>query len=94
MVDSECDICYKTLERPEKILIIEKQTVQIPDSVKKLKLNGTYCEECFREILNNMSLDDVYIFSKYYSVYYCSYMGSILKLINSKLVQYVDQLKK
>lgn len=89
---TECDLCNKTLQSDEKIVVSLKMQDNIPDFIIEKHWDKTYCAECFDKLISELSgTFEIYLFNKYYYVQYNKYRADILIMLNDALMSFIEQ---
>lgn len=89
---TECDLCNKTLQQDEKIVVSLKMQNDIPDFISEKHWDKTYCPECFDKLISGLSgTFEIYLFNKYCYVQYNKYRADILIMINDALMSFIEQ---
>ena len=86
------DLCNKTLQQDEKIVVSLKMQNDIPDFISEKHWDKTYCPECFDKLISGFSgTFEIYLFNKYCYVQYNKYRADILIMINDALMSFIEQ---
>lgn len=89
---TECDLCNKTLQQDEKIVVSLKMQNDIPDFIIEKHWDKTYCAECFDKLISELSgTFEIYLFNKYCYVQYNKYRADILLMLNDALMSFIEQ---
>lgn len=89
---TEFDLCNKTLQQDEKIVVSLKMQNDIPDFISEKHWDKTYCPECFDKLISELSgTFEIYLFNKYCYVQYNKYRADILLMINDALTSFIEQ---
>ena len=91
MLETNCQICDKLIQKDEKIIVSLKMQDDIPSFIAKKEWDKEYCPECFMSFIEEISDSiDIYYFCRYCYVQYSKYREDILIILNNALCKFIQ----
>lgn len=91
MLETNCQICDKLIQKDEKIIVSLKMQDDIPSFIAEKEWDKEYCPECFMSFIEEISDSiDIYYFCRYCYVQYSKYREDILIILNNALCKFIQ----